>query len=38
MNEKQEKWNQFKETAKVEDWLQYTESNAKASSREDVDI
>ena len=31
MNEKQEKWNQFKETGKVEDYLKYKESKDKES-------
>lgn len=31
MNEKQEKWKQFKETGKVEDYLKYKESKDKES-------
>ena len=37
MNEEQEKWNQFKETGKVEDYLKYKESKDKESLWEDVD-
>lgn len=37
MNGKQEKWNQFKETGKVEDYLKYKESKDKESLWEDVD-